>query len=111
MEDMEHEDMPFREIRKQALSERTKKATLLLVEEYAVSKCATYRTDSILFREVWANENPEGFTLVPYNAGNCVDDYTVIYNDSDDEQTITLVDEIVFRVPRELREFWEGCHK
>ena len=58
----------FITIRRQALAERTEEAALALLALYADNGCATYNSDSQLFRSLWAEENPPGFTLRPYRA-------------------------------------------
>ena len=60
----------FMTIAKTAREERTVDAALVLLGEYARNKCATYPTDSALFRELWPNENPPGFTLYNYHHMN-----------------------------------------
>jgi|18_taG_2_1085343.scaffolds.fasta_scaffold113538_2 hypothetical protein len=60
----------FMTIAKTAREERTVSAALVLLHEYATSRCATYPTDSALFRELWPNGNPPGFTLYNYHHMN-----------------------------------------
>jgi len=61
-------DFPrFMIIAKTAREERTVSAALVLLGEYARNKCATYPADSRLFRELWPNEDPPGFTLHDYH--------------------------------------------
>lgn len=72
----------FRTVADRARSTRTKADTIQLLERYATTGCSTYRVDSDLFREVWPNEDPEGYTLHPYNAGDAVDCHTVTFKKS-----------------------------
>jgi hypothetical protein len=58
----------FITIRRRALSEQTAEAALALLALYADNGCATYNSDSELFRSLWGEENPPGFNLRPYEA-------------------------------------------
>ena len=56
---------------------KIKAEALILLEVYAAGGFATYPVDAELIRHIWPNEDPEGFTLTAYNAGNIRDGYTV----------------------------------
>jgi len=53
-------------IAKTAREERTVAAAIELLHAYATTRSATYPVDSALFRELWSNEDPPGFTLYDY---------------------------------------------
>ena len=63
----------FTAIAKRARATRTKEDALVLLADYAESKCATYPADSELFREHWPNDDPPGFVLYQYTTtqGHC----------------------------------------
>ena len=60
----------FWRTRAHALEVRTEASALALLADYAETGCATYPEDSSLFRALWPDENPPGFTLHTYHHMN-----------------------------------------